>query len=108
MTLEFSFDIQPDERGVFDGRELARQFFGMAFHVLNPYVNGCPACVDALFSNIANKVMSELHERGLKHSLAVYALGPDEDKDDRIQAHLEAASATTGAILREADEHHEH
>jgi hypothetical protein len=54
MTLEFTYHVEPDENGVFDGRELARQLIGNAYRLLVPYVKACPACTDSLFSAIAN------------------------------------------------------
>lgn len=111
MPLEFSFDVTPDEHGVYDGRELARRFLAAAFQVLTPYVSGCPACTDTLFSTLANDVLAELHELGRQTGQlpsATYALGPQEDRDMRQQQHLEAASAAVARMLREAGQQHSH
>jgi len=54
--------IEPDEHGVFDGREMARQLIGNAYRVLVPYVSGCPACTDNLFGVIANRTIEEIHQ----------------------------------------------
>jgi len=42
MRLEFTIRVEPDEHGVFDGRELARQLIGNAYRLLVPYVRACP------------------------------------------------------------------
>jgi hypothetical protein len=55
MPLEFTIRVEPDENGVFDGREMARQLIGNAYRLLVPYVSACPACSDNLFSAIANR-----------------------------------------------------
>jgi hypothetical protein len=51
---EFTFAVEPDEHGIFDGRELARKFIGSAYHLLVPYVS---ACADNPFSAMANGVI---------------------------------------------------
>jgi hypothetical protein len=62
MPLEFTYRVEPDEHGVCDGRELARQMIGNAYRLLVPYVNACPACADKLFGVIANRTIEELHQ----------------------------------------------
>jgi hypothetical protein len=64
VTIEFTFKVEPDENGIFDGRELARHFVGSAYRLLVPYVSACPACADNLFSAIANGVIDQLHREG--------------------------------------------
>jgi hypothetical protein len=109
--LTFTFDIDPDEHGVYDGRELAEQFINAAFQVLVPYVDGCPACADTLMSAIANRVMGELHDEGRKEGKlprAYFALGEQADKWDRINAHLAASKEETAAIMGVTSEGHTH
>jgi hypothetical protein len=38
MPLEFTYRVEPDENGFFDGRELVRQLIGNAYRLLVPYV----------------------------------------------------------------------
>jgi hypothetical protein len=41
MPLEFTIRVEPDENGVFDGRDMARQLIGNAYRLLLvPYVSG--------------------------------------------------------------------
>ena len=111
VPLELKINVEPDEHGVYDGRDLARHLFFAAFNVLVPYAGACPACTDILFSELANEVMTDLHDRGRVEGQlpsAIYALSPDDSRDDRIAAHLEAATAASAAILRVARESHEH
>lgn len=60
MQIELIFDVVPDEFGVIDGRKLAQELISAAYQILVPYVRGCPACADNLFSGIANQAIEEL------------------------------------------------
>ena len=42
MPLEFTYHVEPDENGVFDGRELARQLIGNAFRLACPLRESLP------------------------------------------------------------------
>jgi hypothetical protein len=111
MALEFTFAVTPDEHGIYDGRELARQFIGSAYRLLVPYVNACPACSDNLFNVIADRVIEELHQRGRdKGGMEgfFYSALKGEERDRGGQAHFAAATETTIEMLREAGATHEH
>jgi hypothetical protein len=53
---ELRLPIAPDLFGVCDGREVARALITTAYRLLAPYAEGCPACTDRLFTQIANEV----------------------------------------------------
>jgi len=112
MPIEFTFAVEPDEHGIFDGRELARKFIGSAYHLLVPYVSACPACADNLFSAIANGVIEELHQEGrdrgkLEGFFMSRRTGPERDEGET--AHLAAARAETVELLRKGDaQNHAH
>ena len=108
--LEMTFDIEPDEHGVFDGRELARQLIRSAYCYLTPYVDACPACADNLFSVIANEVIEELHQVGRKEGQLRGGLFTNHsDLSSRTaaqKAHMEAAEGETRRLLGNTT--HEH
>jgi hypothetical protein len=103
MPLEFTYHVDADEHGVFDGRELARQLIG----------NACPACADKLFGVIANLTIEELHQdaRDKGGRLAGFSMSSrtGDERTAGVKAHLEAATPATADLLREAGaEAHEH
>jgi hypothetical protein len=114
MPLEFTIRVEPDEHGVFDGREMARQLIGNAYRLLVPYVKACPACSDNLFSAIANKTIEDIHQadredgKGLAGSIMSTRTG--EERAAGEKAHFEEATAATIQLLREAtgEEPHDH
>jgi hypothetical protein len=115
MPLEFTYRVEPDEHGVFDGRELARQMIGNAYRLLVPYVRACPACADNLFSAIANRTIEELHREpaekgGHLAGFSMSARPAGAERDEGVKAHLEAATPATAQLLREATgaEPHQH
>lgn len=108
--LEVRLPVEPDEHGVFDGVQLAQAMIYDAAAVLLPYVRSCPACLDALFSKIANQALESMHQdlrEGQKRGLT-FAVGPEGPaKDAAIQAHLDASVETIRAML-EGSEAHRH
>ncbi|WP_244832489.1 hypothetical protein [Caballeronia sp. TF1N1] len=109
--LQFTFDVDPDANGVYDGRELAKQFIGAAFKLLVPYVDGCPACADNLMTAIANDVMEQLHEEGRQQGgleSGTYSTGDPASKALRVREHLDASKEETAAILGITGEGHTH
>jgi hypothetical protein len=115
MPLQFTISVEPDEHGVFDGREMARQLIGNAYRVLVPYVSGCPACTDNLFGVIANRTIEEIHQadhaEGGKTRLDVQIMSTrtGEARAAGEKAHFQAASADIARLLREAGaQQHEH
>ena len=82
MPLELKFDVKADEHGVFDGRELAQELIGTAYRLLAPYVDGCPACTDTLFTVIGNRVIDQLHQhKGEALSGGFYYMGKAEERE---------------------------
>lgn len=59
---EISYRIEPDQFGVFDGKQLAAALIADAWKLLASYAEGCPACTDTLFSYLANRELEELHQ----------------------------------------------
>ena len=116
MPLEFTIRVEPDEHGVFDGRDMARQLIGNAYRLLVPYVRACPACSDNLFSAIANKTIEEIHqadhEEGGKTRLdgSIMSNRTGDERAAGEKAHFQAASTATAQLLREAtgEEPHQH
>lgn len=62
FVLEFSYNFEPDEDGVFDGRDIARQMITDAYKLLAIYASDDPekgrsqACADQLFETVANEI----------------------------------------------------
>lgn len=105
MPLEFTIRVEPDEHGVFDGREMARQLIGNAYRLLVPYVNACPACTDNLFGVIANCTIEEIHQADREEGRlagSIMSTRTGEERTAGEKAHLEAATAATMQLLREA------
>ena len=102
MPLTLTFDVEPDEHGIIDGREMAEQLIAFAFLAVVPYVDGCPVSADRLFSVIANRVMHALHEEGrATGQLDATAWRPGHSYDEAaFTAHYAAAQADTLAMLR--------
>lgn len=106
MPLELKFDVKPDTHGVIDGRELAKQLVSAAYRCLTPYVKGCPACADNLFSVLANAAIEEIHRERDKTGRmpgGLYQFG-----DGGIQAHFDGTVEITRALLEKAGGAHEH
>ena len=97
--LELRYKIEPDAHGVFDGRELARALIANAYRLLMPYVNGCPACSDNLFTVIANETIAEIHED--EDTGIVMAAGASAAQK---AAHFEEAKDETKELLARAGE----
>jgi hypothetical protein len=107
MPIELRFDVKPDAHGVIDGRELARDLISAAYQCLTPYVRGCPACSDNLFTVLANAAIAEIHrERDETGEMpgGLYRF----DGDAGIQPHIDGTADITRALLEKADGVHEH
>ncbi|MCJ2097478.1 hypothetical protein [Methylobacterium sp. E-046] len=107
MHLETTWDVQIDEHGVIDGRELARQMIASAYLALVPYVDACPACADDLFSAIANKAIHDVRQEGMTGA-GLY-VGPTPahlSQAEAEEAHLRASVETTRAMLEGTGHHH--
>jgi hypothetical protein len=108
MALELKFDVKPDEHGVFDGRDLAEQLIYVAYRLLVPYVNACPACTDSLFTVIANNVIENLHHGDGMLPGTVYAKGEGEERHKAETAHFNATVDRTRELLRQGNATHDH
>ncbi len=110
--LQISFNIAPKEDGVIDGRELARGLIENAFELLVPYVDGCPACADALFTVLANEALAAAHATGRETgSLPSNCMVMPKDgvnPEEAMTRHLRASTETTQALLEKAAEQHQH
>lgn len=98
--LQLEYDLEPDEHGVFDGREIARHLIGTAYRLVATYTGGCPSCTDKLISAIANQVIEgiwqDLKPDGSLRSAVITA---GDAPEDAYRAHLAAAEASTRAML---------
>jgi hypothetical protein len=97
--LEWGYNIEPDEHGVFDGHRLARQLIIDAYRLLMPYVNACPACSDALFTVTANEAIAQIHE----DEVTGYVMAAGASAEQKA-AHFEEAKARTKELLARAGE----
>lgn len=96
--LELGFDISPDANGIIDGRELAHTLIGMAYALLAPYVNVCPACADAIFSTVANSAIEELQREA--GGIPGKIMNTEDDADGaRWRKHVAETKALTKALL---------
>lgn len=110
--LELAYDVKPDEQGVFNGLDVAQALISNAAMFLAPYVNECPACLDNLFSHIANHALEQLHrakEETGKMPTLIYAVGEGAQRDAGIRMHLDSKREMVTAILeKEDDGNHTH
>lgn len=108
--LEFSVDIEPDDQHMVDGLALATQLVDQAIRLINPYVKECPACLDTVFSHIANGELTKIHAamaaggKARREAGTVICLTDAADRDEIIRDHLEKAQDLIAAIVaRSAD-----
>lgn len=110
MTIECSYNVDPDPHGVIDGRELARHLVGTAVRMLAAYVDGCPACVDTLFGVVANDVLKQLHHEAKDTGRIkpfTLVLGEEATKAKRQRLHFEGATSRTAELMGVDLHHHE-
>ncbi|MCJ2015870.1 hypothetical protein MKK84_00245 [Methylobacterium sp. E-065] len=106
MPFELAWNIEPDERGVIDGRELARELIAAAYRALVPYVDACPACADNLFGVIANKAIDDVQRDGYAGAGLYVVPHPAQlSQADAEAAHLQSSRETTHAMLEGIDYH---
>ena len=103
--LELDFDVKPDANGIIDGRELASGLIQMAYTLLMPYVDNCPACADRLFSNVTQMTLEGMHQTGDLLYGKVLGSGPDYD-GSRWKKHIQETGALTEALLGNPDNPH--
>lgn len=106
--LQLSYEIQPDEHGVYDGKELARELIMDAYRLLAPYVNACPDCADNLFSVIANEAIEEIHRQKNNGKVPGIVMALPSAGDEAKRAHYLAEEASTIALLEKAKNYHSH
>jgi hypothetical protein len=102
--IELGYDSHPDEYGIHDGRELARQLVADAYRLLIPYVNACPACAGSLLTVICSQVTEAVHKDGMP-SIVFWDTRPSLDKPTAASAHLREAGARTGELLAAMPKH---
>jgi hypothetical protein len=104
--IEIDYDIEPDEYGVYDGRDVAAKMIRDAYRLLAPYVNHCPACTDKLFSVIANKMIDAEHcgktEEGELYDFIMLMIG-GEVVFELFEEHRLATNDVTRALLDKAE-----
>lgn len=106
--MRLDIHIAPTESGIIDGRILAHQLIKEAPAALSPYVGGCPACTDALFSIVANTAIAEQHSAREKTGALPGTLHQVRDvPKDAWHEHLQAAYRNVRAALGPARCHEE-
>jgi hypothetical protein len=102
--IELGYDSDPDEYGIHDGRELARQLVADAYRLLIPYVNACPDCTGNLLTAICNQVADAVRRDGMP-SIVLWDRRPNLDKPTAAAAHARATAARTGEMLATMPKH---
>lgn len=108
--LELTFNVKPDEDGMINGLELASQLISMAGRLINPYVNKCPGCLDAVFSHLANHELETLHHlvresKGNDNTSVLYCFA-ENNRAEVINKALSASRPMVEAMVQGQDEHH--
>lgn len=110
--IELSYNLHPDDEGIFDGRELARAMISDAFQLLVPYAHHCPACANNLFTVIANEELDAVHALGKERGrLPAAVMGIDKqgvDKQEAMARHIKTTQALTRSLLEKAGAYHPH
>jgi hypothetical protein len=111
--IELSFHIDPDENGMIDGLQLASQLIAVAARLINPYVNKCPGCLDAVFSHLANHELATLHQlvkqgTGPDGTAILYCFADEKNRDVIIKEAITAASPVVEEIVQAASVGHVH
>jgi hypothetical protein len=96
--IELGYDSEPDEYGIHDGRDLARQLVADAYRLLIPYVNACPACAGGLLGVICAQVAEAVRKDGMP-SIVLWDARRGLDKPTAAAAHVRATGARTGEML---------
>jgi hypothetical protein len=102
--IELGYVSDPDEYGIHDGRDLARQLVADAYRLLIPYVNDCPTCAADLLKVIADQVAETVRRDGMR-SIVLWDTRPSLDKPTASAAHLRATAARTGELLAGTPRH---
>lgn len=87
--LELSYDIEPDQWDVFDGKALAARMIADAWQLLLPYTDNCAGCADQLFSYIANHELETLHREGATPCVMALSQATQEGKQAHFLSHQE-------------------
>jgi hypothetical protein len=104
LMIELGYDSKPDEYGIHDGRDLARQLIADAYKLLIPYGRGCSDCTDHLFSAVARQAMQEARQQGMP-SIVLWDRRPGIDKPTAAAAHVRKTAARTGELLATGPRH---
>lgn len=88
--LDIGFDVNTDDEEVVDGISLAKAMIENGYRFLIPYVKGCPACADTLFSAFANQAIEEIHRENLEDGHlgggVFFALGGKDGRAERFKS----------------------
>ena len=102
--IELGYDSAPDEFGIHDGRQLARQLIADAYRLLIPYVNACPSCAADLLRAISVQVATEISEKDMT-SIVFWDARRGLDKATAAASHLRVGHARTAEMLVGAPKH---
>lgn len=105
--IELGYVSDPDEFGIHDGRDLARQLVADAYRLLIPYVNACPDCAANLLAVISGQVAESVRKEGMA-SIVLWDQRPNLDKPAAGSAHLRATGARTAELMAAAPRHEHH
>ena len=109
--LKILYGVEPDEFKGSNGMELAELMIRDAAGLLLPYVASCPACLDSIFSVIANDVLADVHTdlKAGKNPSVFYVLGPEgEARQAAFREHIEGNRETVVALLANSEDAHHH
>jgi hypothetical protein len=107
--LEFRYPAEIDRNGVANGIELSRLLIHDAVSLMLPYVDGCPACLDAMFAKIANRVLEDHHHRLKENENAslFFSNKPEgSEQEMALAAHKEDNLEVVRALIESEDQHH--
>ena len=102
--IELGYDSDPDEFGIHDGRELARQLIADAYRLLIPYANACPACAGDLLRAVSERVAAEISDKDMT-SIVFWDARRGLEKATAAACHLRTAHARTAEMLVGAPKH---
>jgi hypothetical protein len=102
--IELGYDSEPDEYGIHDGRDLARQLVADAYRLLIPYANACPDCAGALLGVICAQVAEAVRKDGMP-SIVLWDARRGLDKPTAAALHVRTGGARTAELLAAAPRH---
>ncbi|QQG35166.1 MAG: hypothetical protein HYS17_06220 [Micavibrio aeruginosavorus] len=106
-----SFEIEPDKHQAINGIELAEMLILNAARLIAPYVANCPACIDAVFSAVANQALEYVQENieGGNDVGYSYVIGLDGDaRNAALRSHFSDTRELVEFLLNDGGAHHQH